>query len=138
MLIHPVLAENSLFKLVGEIFHPLFELFGLILAGLYAVWPNYGFAITGLTVGLTLTVIHLISIPIDNTSVNPARSLATAIFQGSWALKQLWVFIVFPLVGGILGAAVWRVLRPESDEETLEESEEVAPAPYGKREMPGQ
>ena len=45
----PLLAENSLFKLIGEIFHPLFELFGLILAGLYAVWPNYGFAITGLT-----------------------------------------------------------------------------------------
>ena len=93
---------------------------------------------TGLTVGLTLTVIHLISIPIDNTSVNPARSLSTAIFQGSWALSQLWVFIVFPLVGGILGAAVWKVLRPESDEETLEESEEVAPGPFGKREMPGQ
>ena len=47
MLNHPLLAENSLFKLIGEIFHPLFELFGLILAGLYAVWPNYGFAITG-------------------------------------------------------------------------------------------
>jgi aquaporin Z len=93
---------------------------------------------TGLTVGLTLTVIHLISIPIDNTSVNPARSLATAIFQGSWALDQLWVFIIFPLVGGVLGAAIWKVLRPESDEDTLEESEEVAPAPYGKREMPGQ
>ena len=92
----------------------------------------------GLTVGLTLTVIHLISIPIDNTSVNPARSLATAVFQGSWALSQLWVFIVFPIVGGILGAAIWKVLRPESDEDTLEESEEVAPGPFGKRDMPGQ
>ena len=56
MLIHPVLAENSLFKLVGDIFHPLFELFGLILAGLYAVWPNYGFAITGLTVIIMLAL----------------------------------------------------------------------------------
>ncbi|MFZ0249732.1 MAG: membrane protein insertase YidC [Acidimicrobiales bacterium] len=56
MLIHPVLAENSLFKLVGEIFHPLFELFGLILAGLYAVWPNYGFAITGLTIIIMLAL----------------------------------------------------------------------------------
>ena len=92
---------------------------------------------TGLTVGLALTVIHLITIPVDNTSVNPARSLATAVFQGGWALNQLWVFIVFPIVGGILGAAVWRVLRPESDEDTLEESEELAPAPFGKREMPG-
>jgi YidC/Oxa1 family membrane protein insertase len=50
VLSHPLLAENSLFKLVGQIFHPLFELFGYILAGLYAVWPNYGFAIAGLTV----------------------------------------------------------------------------------------
>lgn len=56
MLSHPVLAENSLFKLVGEIFHPLFELFGLILSGLYAVWPNYGFAITGLTIIIMLAL----------------------------------------------------------------------------------
>jgi YidC/Oxa1 family membrane protein insertase len=56
VLSHSILAENSLFKLVGEIFHPLFELFGLILAGLYAVWPNYGFAITGLTVIIMLAL----------------------------------------------------------------------------------
>ena len=56
MLNHPVLAENSLFKLVGEIFHPLFELFGYVLAGLYAVWPNYGFAITGLTIIIMLAL----------------------------------------------------------------------------------
>ena len=91
---------------------------------------------TGVTVGLTLTVIHLISIPIDNTSVNPARSLSTAVFQGSWALRQLWVFIVFPVVGGILGAAVWRALRPASDEMTEEISEAGAPAPYGRRPQP--
>jgi aquaporin Z len=70
---------------------------------------------TGLTVGLMLTLIHLITIPIDNTSVNPARSIATAVFQGSWALEQLWVFIVFPLVGGLLGALVWRALVPSHD-----------------------
>jgi YidC/Oxa1 family membrane protein insertase len=56
VLNHPLLAENSLFKLIGEIFHPLFELFGLILAGLYAVWPNYGFAITGLTIIIMLAL----------------------------------------------------------------------------------
>ena len=94
--------------------------------------------LTGVTVGLALTVIHLISIPIDNTSVNPARSLVVAVFQGGWALNQVWVFIVFPIVGGILGAAFWKFLRPESDEETEEESEAEAPAPYGRRPMPGQ
>ena len=67
---------------------------------------------TGITVGLMLTVIHLITIPVDNTSVNPARSLATAIFQHTWALKQLWVFILFPLVGGLLGGLIWKVLVP--------------------------
>jgi YidC/Oxa1 family membrane protein insertase len=56
VLSHPVLAENSLFKLVGEIFHPLFEFFGLILSGLYAVWPNYGFAIAGLTILIMLAL----------------------------------------------------------------------------------
>jgi len=90
--------------------------------------------VIGVTVGLTLAVIHLISIPIDNTSVNPARSIATAIFQGSWALTQLWVFVVFPIVGGILGAGIWRAVRPESDEETEAESEALAPGPYGQHE----
>ena len=47
--------------------------------------------------------------------MNPVRSLATAVFQGGWALRQLWVFIVFPLVGGVLGAVVWRALVPAED-----------------------
>ena len=71
----------------------------------------------GLTVGLTLTVIHLISIPIDNTSVNPARSLSTAVFQGSWALSQLWVFIAAPLVGGVVAALVYQVFYPKGEEQ---------------------
>lgn len=91
---------------------------------------------TGVTIGLTLTIIHLVSIPIDNTSVNPARSLSTAVFQGSWALNQLWVFIVFPIVGGVVGGAAWRALRPPSDELTEEVSEAGAPAPYGRRPQP--
>jgi aquaporin Z len=71
--------------------------------------------LVGITVGLMLTVIHLVTIPVDNTSVNPARSLATAVFQGSWALRQLWLFIVFPIVGGLLGALLWRALVPAED-----------------------
>ena len=72
--------------------------------------------LTGVTVGLALAVIHLITVPVDNTSVNPVRSLAVAVFQGGWALQQIWVFLVFPIVGGVLGAALWRALRPESEE----------------------
>lgn len=64
----------------------------------------------GLVIGLTLTLIHLISIPIDNTSVNPARSLAAAVYGGPDALGQLWVFLVFPIVGGLIAGVAHRAL----------------------------
>jgi aquaporin Z len=70
---------------------------------------------TGVTVGLMLTVIHLITIPVDNTSVNPARSLAMAIFQHGWALKQVWVFLIFPTIGGAIGGLIWKVLVAPED-----------------------
>jgi aquaporin Z len=68
---------------------------------------------TGLAVGLALTMVHLVSIPVDNTSVNPARSLATAVFQHGWALQQIWVFLIFPTVGGVLAGLIWKqVVQP--------------------------
>ena len=63
-----------------------------------------------IAIGLALTLIHLISIPVTNTSVNPARSTGPALFAGGWALSQLWLFWVAPLVGGLLGGVVYRVL----------------------------
>lgn len=71
--------------------------------------------------GLGLTLVHLISIPVSNTSVNPARSLATAVFQGDWALGQVWAFIVFPAIGAVLAGGLWMVLgEPEAhDNEAL-------------------
>jgi len=63
-----------------------------------------------LAIGLALTLIHLISIPITNTSVNPARSTAVALFQGSWAIDQLWLFWVMPIIGAILGGLIYRFL----------------------------
>jgi len=65
-----------------------------------------------IAIGLTLTLIHLISIPIDNTSVNPARSLGVAIFADPAFMKQLWLFWVAPLAGGVIGALVYRLVRP--------------------------
>jgi aquaporin Z len=67
----------------------------------------------GIAVGLSLTLIHLVSIPVDNTSVNPARSLGVAVYEGGWALSQIWVFIIFPVVGAVIGAIVWRILNGE-------------------------
>ncbi len=61
-------------------------------------------AFAGLPIGLVLVVIHLVGIPVDNLSVNPARSVGPAIFVGDWALSQLWVFVVAPLVGAVLAA----------------------------------
>jgi aquaporin Z len=68
-----------------------------------------GFA--GIPIGLVLTLIHLVGIPITNTSVNPARSIGPALFVGGWAISQLWLFIVAPLIGAVLAAAVYGALR---------------------------
>ena len=68
-----------------------------------------GFA--GVAIGLALTLIHLISIPVTNTSVNPARSISQAVFVGDWAISQLWLFILIPILGAIAAGAVYRELR---------------------------
>jgi len=72
-----------------------------------------GFAPIG--IGLCLTLIHLISIPVTNTSVNPARSTGVAIFAGDWAITQLWLFWLAPIVGGVLGAVIYRFISSETE-----------------------
>lgn len=66
-----------------------------------------------IAIGLCLTLIHLISIPVTNTSVNPARSTGVALFAGGWAVEQLWLFWIAPVVGGVLGAVVYRFIGAE-------------------------
>ncbi len=66
-----------------------------------------------LAIGLALVLIHLVSIPVTNTSVNPARSTGPALFVGGWALQQLWLFWVAPLIGGVIGGVVYRWLSDE-------------------------
>jgi aquaporin Z len=75
-----------------------------------------------LAIGLALALIHLIAIPVDGTSVNPARSLAPALFVGGWALAQLWVFIVFPIIGAVVGGLAYRFLLevPVSERDRVE------------------
>lgn len=83
-------------------------MFLLVIMGATDALAPQGFAPIG--IGLCLTLIHLISIPITNTSVNPARSNGVAIFVGDWAIAQLWLFWLAPIVDGVLGAAIYRFL----------------------------
>lgn len=95
--------------LIAEIV--LTGMFLLVILGATSTAAPAGFA--PLAIGLCLTVIHIIGIPIDNLSVNPARSIASAIFATTGAWGQIWLFIVGPLVGGALGGVIWRyVLSP--------------------------
>jgi aquaporin Z len=82
--------------------------FLIVILGATEARAPAGFA--GIAIGLALTLIHLISIPVTNTSVNPARSTGPALFVGGWALQQLWLFWVAPLVGGAIGGAIHKSL----------------------------
>lgn len=84
-------------------------MFLLIILGATDKRAPQGFA--PIAIGLGLTLIHLISIPVTNTSVNPARSTGVALFVGDWAIAQLWLFWVAPIIGAMLGAVVYRVIR---------------------------
>ncbi|PMM96034.1 aquaporin Z [Vibrio splendidus] len=64
-----------------------------------------------IAIGLCLTLIHLISIPVTNTSVNPARSTGVAVFVGDWAVSQLWLFWIAPIIGAVIGAAIYKAVR---------------------------
>ncbi len=84
----------------------------VILGATHSKAPK-GFA--GVAIGLALTLIHLITIPVTNTSVNPARSTSQALFVGDWALGQLWLFWVAPIIGAILAGVVYKYLAPEKE-----------------------
>jgi aquaporin Z len=86
-------------------------MFILVILGATDKRAPQGFA--PLAIGLCLTLIHLISIPVTNTSVNPARSTGVAVFAGGWAISQLWLFWIAPIIGGILGAAIYRLVGSE-------------------------
>ena len=90
----------------------------LVFAVLSTTRRGYSAPVVGLHVGITLALIHMISIPIDNTSVNPARSLGTAVFAGGDAIEQLWAFVVFPLIGAGLGVLLWLAVDDAGIEDT--------------------
>jgi aquaporin Z len=95
---------------VAEVVLTCFFIF--IIMGATDKRAHQGFA--GIAIGLGLTLIHLVGIPVTNTSVNPARSTGPALFVGGWAVHQLWLFWVAPLLGGVLGGAIYRFLFEEA------------------------
>jgi aquaporin Z len=100
---------SLLAALVCEVVMTMF--FVLVILGATDRRAPAGFA--PIAIGLALTLIHLISIPVTNTSVNPARSTGVAVFVGSWAVGQLWLFWLAPVAGALLGAVVYRVIGSE-------------------------
>jgi aquaporin Z len=101
---------SMLAALVTEVVMTAFFL--IIILGVTGKNAAPGFA--PIAIGLALTLIHLISIPVTNTSVNPARSIAVAVFAGGGALQQLWLFIVAPIVGAVIGAVIHKSLLTEN------------------------
>ncbi|HMM03021.1 MAG: MIP family channel protein [Prevotella sp.] len=88
-------------------------IFVLVVLGVTSKGANNQFA--GVAIGLTLVLVHIVCIPITGTSVNPARSIGPAIFQGAEALSQLWLFIVAPFLGAAISAVVWKVIDTEQE-----------------------
>lgn len=101
------------FGLVGALITEIVMTFMFLIVILGATHKNASPAFGGLAIGLALTLIHLISIPVTNTSVNPARSTAVAIFAEANAMGQLWLFWVAPIIGAILAGLVYKFIAPD-------------------------
>lgn len=105
---HSPMGYNMTAALVCEIVMTF--MFVIIILGATHKNATAGFA--GVAIGLALTLIHLISIPVTNTSVNPARSTSQALFVGDWAMGQLWLFWLAPIIGAIIAGLVYKNLAP--------------------------
>lgn len=103
------------YGLVGALVTEIVMTFMFLIIILGATHKNAAPKFAGMAIGLALTLIHLISIPVTNTSVNPARSTAAAIFAGADAMGQLWLFWVAPIVGAILAGIVYKFMAPNKD-----------------------
>lgn len=90
-----------------------------------------GFA--GIPIGLVLVLIHLVGIPVTNTSVNPARSISQALFVGDWAIAQLWLFIVAPIIGAAIAAVIYRAVRVSGDMISTKEAEQALASETAER-----
>ena len=105
--------------------------FVMVVLGATDVKAPVGFA--GIAIGLALTMVHLVGIPVTNMSVNPARSIGPAVWVGGWALQQIWLFIVAPLIGGAVAAAVYKIIRIPDVAIGLPKAERALPSQQAER-----
>ena len=105
----------------------------LTVLGATDVSAPVGFA--GVPIGLVLVLIHLVGIPVTNTSVNPARSIGPAVFVGGWALSQLWLFVVAPLLGAMLAVGVYQAIRQPEVVITARQAERALESQQAEREL---
>ena len=108
--------DNGAINLVGALVLEILLTAAFILVILLVTERVAAPGFAGLAIGLTLTLVHLVGIPLDGTSVNPARSLGPALFAGGDALGQVWLFIVAPLIGSVVAVLVWRLVRSSVEE----------------------
>jgi aquaporin Z len=117
------------FGLTGALISEIVMTFMFLIVIMGATHKKASPAFAGIAIGLALTLIHLISIPVTNTSVNPARSTAVAIFAGSDAISQLWLFWIAPIVGAILAGVAYKFMTQEKKIKTITNN------PVGKVEL---
>jgi aquaporin Z len=120
---------NLLSALLVEIVLTFFLVFTVL--GATDIRAPVGFA--GIPIGFVLTLIHLVGIPVTNTSVNPARSIGPALFVGGWALSQLWLFIVAPVVGAVIAALVYTATHQPSEIISVREAERALGSEQAER-----
>ena len=120
---------NLLSAFVVEIVLSFFLVFTVL--GATDIRAPVGFA--GIAIGFVLTLIHLVGIPVTNTSVNPARSIGPAIFVGGWALSQLWLFIVAPLIGAVIAAVVYNLTHKPGEVISVKEAERALESEQAER-----
>lgn len=105
----------------------------LVLTVLGATDINSPVGFAGIPIGLVLVLIHLVGIPVTNTSVNPARSIGPAVFVGGWALQQLWLFVIAPLIGAVLAAGLFRAIRGPEVAITARQAEQALASEQDER-----
>lgn len=120
---------NLISSFLAEVILTFFLMFTVL--GTTDVKAPVGFA--GIPIGLVLTLIHLVGIPVTNTSVNPARSIGPAIFVGGWALSQLWLFIIAPIIGAVIAAVVYRLIGTPSPLISTQEAERALDSEVAER-----